>query len=100
MPATIQLCFVCFLELSIKEYQDSGSKDLDFRIIVTAPWGVAIGDSHHKIPFRQVSETTARATLASQYGDITFMEFGKYTFEVFVNNGLLHTATLDITQVN
>src|SRR6266498_3563812 len=98
MPATTPLCFVCFLELSIMEYQESGSPELKIHIVVSAPWGLTMGDSYHQPPFKPVSETIARAVLAIPYGEIEFMEFGQYLFEVYVNDKLLNTTALNITQ--
>lgn len=98
MPVTASFCLVCFLELSLDEYQKKDVKELDLRILVFAPWGETIGDGHPQVAFRQISESIARGTVVSEYDNVTFTQFGRYSFEVFLNKERLYVATLDIDQ--
>ena len=98
LPANIQLCFVSFLELSFDNIDEIIKQEFNARVIINAPWGLTIGDSKQKIPFRQISDSLARSTLAIQFGEVVFTEFGQYAFDVFVNDEHLCTATLDIVQ--
>jgi hypothetical protein len=50
MPASIPLCFVCFLELPLVNQNSCVSDEFNSRVVITAPWGLTIGDSRQKIP--------------------------------------------------
>ena len=99
MPLTIPLCFICFLELSLENYQKSDIKDLEIRILVNQPWGTNISDMRAKPHFVQRSDEVAISHHVTDFGNVEFFEFGKYEFQVFLNKvSLLHTNFLEILE--
>lgn len=100
MPARIKLSFVCFLELAINKDKADINKEFDLRVIIEAPWGRAVDDSHQGIIFQQYTETIAKCMAIIDYEEIIFSEFGTYSFEVYINEEHLYTAILHVSQEN
>jgi len=98
IPATIPLCFTCFFELSLEKYKQSDVKELEVRILVNAPWGANFSDIRRNLPFTQISDKTARSNFAIPFGKMDFLDYGKYEFQVFINNRLIHTNFLEIIE--
>jgi hypothetical protein len=98
MPAEVKLCFVCSLELAIAER--NMDKDFELRVIIKSPQGRTVDDCRQQIFFQQYTETTARCMVIIKYGEFTFTEFGKQSFEVYVNDKYLHTSVLNLNQEN
>ena len=97
-PVKIPLCFVFFLELDVNRYEQSGLKELEIRVLINAPWGLTISDTRPEAPFKQISPEKAICNITIPFGVIDFFQAGEYAFEVFVNNKLLHTAILSLTE--
>ena len=97
-PIKIPLCFVFFLELDLNRYKQSDEKGINVRIIVNSPWGQTIGEMRPATPFVEVSPDKAVCNVSVPYGETMFWQAGEYTFEVFVNNSLLRTTTLNLSE--
>lgn len=97
LPAKLPLCFVCFLELSLEKYYQS-VQDLEVQIVITSPSGRVIRDTRKDDVFEQISADKARLTTPVNFGEVEFLEFGTYTFQVFFKSELLCDDFFEIIQ--
>jgi hypothetical protein len=97
LPATLPLCFVCFLELSLEKYYQN-VQDLDVHILITSPSERIVSDTQKADVFEQISADKARLTTSVNFGEVEFLEFGTYTFQVFFKNELLCDDFFEIVQ--